>query len=153
MAQRLVLRAKDGQIPLNEMTTFVETAKLYGVKVSTASYDIDSDGELRIMLTLPKNVKVVGKRVVRIKPKNKKERQIEEQIRNHKSKKVEDRPGYVPPAGKKGPPKQQKVKCPECNTRKPVVTIGGVRSIKPHISQGEPCKGSGSQVSGSGRKP
>lgn len=151
MAQRLVLRAKEGTVPLSELRRFVETAEEYGAGGASASYDLEKK-ELRIMLSLPKDVRVVDGRKVKIKPKTKRQQAVDEQIKEHKeSKKSGKGEGYVPPVGRKTPPKGMKVKCPVCDTKKAVVKVSGVESVKPHISRGEPCLGSGAQVVSAGR--
>lgn len=145
MAQRLVLRAKDGKVPVREIEQFANTAVQYGVKMESASFDV-VDGELRIMVTLPKDVRVVGAKTIKLKAKTAKEQAVEKQIADHKKKKKNGETApYVPPVGRKGKPPVQKAKCPVCNVRKPIVTIAGVKSIKPHVVKGEPCSGGGQQ--------
>jgi hypothetical protein len=147
MAQRLILKAKDDSIPIQEMIQFVNAAVEYGVHKLRASYDLDTDGELRIMVSLPKDKRVVGRRVVRLKPKTAKQQRVDKQIKSHQSAKKSGKgAGYVPPEGKTKAPVQKKVKCPKCDVRKPVVTISGVRMVKPHMSHGESCPGGGTQV-------
>lgn len=148
------MTAKDGKIPLHEMRDFVNTAFNYGAGSESASYEIvDSkgkvlSGELKVMLPLPKDKIVVGKKTVTVKAKTKHAQQVDEQIAKHKEEKKEGNKeeGYVPPVGKKGPPKQQKIKCPRCGIRKPVQRVNKMRILKPHVSKGEPCPGGGVQV-------
>ena len=148
MAQRLVLSAKEGKIPFNEIRAFAETAHKYGMTTESASYDVDEDGELRIMLSLPKDVRVVGARTIKVKPKDKRGQAVDKQIEDHKAKKKSgngEEEGYVPPVGRNKPAPIKKVKCPKCNVRKPLQTVNGVKIIKPHVVKGEPCEGGGQQ--------
>ena len=148
MAQRLVLSAKEGKIPFNEIRAFSDTAAKYGMTTESASYDVDDDGNLKIMLSLPKDVRVVGARTIKVKPKDKKGQAVDKQIEDHKKRKKDgdnDGEGYVPPVGRNKPAPIKKVKCPECNVRKPVQTVNGVKIIKPHVVKGDPCPGGGQQ--------
>lgn len=146
MAQRLVLSAQGGVIPFNEIKNFALTAAKYGMTTESASYAVE-DGELRISITLPKDVKVVGARVIKVKPKDKKGQAVDEQIEKHKKSKKEndDGEGYVPPVGRNKPAPVKKVKCPTCNVRKQLQNVGGVKIIKPHVVKGEACPGGGQQ--------
>lgn len=145
MAQRLVLSAEDGKIPLWELAQFAETAVNAGIRAESASYVVGKGDTVKIMVTLPKDVRVVGKKAVQVKPKSKREQAAEEQISTHRAK-GKDKPGYVPPVGKNAKPKPTKTECPVCKAKKPVQTVGGVRIIKPHVVKGNPCSGGGKQV-------
>lgn len=145
--QRLVLSSeKDGQVSVADMARFVQKAQELGQGSKVASFTLRR-GVLRITLALPKDEKVVGGRRYKIKPKTKKQQAVADQIENHKQAKANgDDAGYVPPVGRKGPPKPQKIKCPRCGIRKQIQRINKVRVLKPHLHRGKPCEGSGVQV-------
>ena len=148
MGQRLVLKTDKKEIPLTDLLKFVKTATDYGLKPSQVSAKVGVvKQEVTITLDLPLRVRVAeGKKVV-VRAKTAKKKAIEKQIEEHKEKKEQgESEGYVPPVGRKTAPKPQKIKCPVCNVRKPVQKINKVRVIKPHVSKGEPCPGSGQQV-------
>lgn len=148
MAQRLVLKSEGGEVKISDIIAFAKAAERYGVQGLIAKMDYTAKGKTLVMsVPVPKNVRVVGARVIRIKPKTKKGRQVEKQIDDHKRKKKSgEGEGYVPPVGRKTAPNTKKIKCPDCDTRKPIVRIAGVQSIKPHVSKGDPCPGGGKQV-------
>lgn len=146
MSQKLVMKTEKKKLTLKELATFVKVAQEYGLP-TTEVIDVSASGkEVMFSKVLPLKVRVVdGKRVV-LRQKTKKQRAVEKQINDHNSTPVKEKPGYVPPEGRRTAPKVQKVKCPKCNVRKPVVKVAGVKAIKPHISKGDPCPGGGTQV-------
>lgn len=145
MGQRLVLKTSKKRLSLKEMKQFVTVAEQYGVPLSEEVDVTSSRGELLFTKSLPKMVRVVdGKKYV-LRPKSKRQKQVEKQIKEHKEKPVEEKK-YVPPVGRTTAPSKTKIKCPVCNVRKPVQKIGGVSVVKPHVSKGDPCPGSGTQV-------
>jgi hypothetical protein len=149
MAQVLRLATEKKKLSLKDMKIFVSTAEQYGLALSE-TVDVSSKGsELVLTRALPLKVRVVNGKKVVLRQKTNKQRKVEKQIKDHNSKEAKEKPGYVPPEGKKSGPKGKKIKCPVCNTRKPVVKVAGAgTSIKPHVSHGEPCAGSGAQVVG-----
>lgn len=158
MARRLVLKTTGDEMSFHDLQLFVEGAKKLGIDAS-ASIDVDVENEganqevtiVRFGVTVPNDRLVTGERV-KIKKKTKKQRAVENQIKEHKEKKQNGKKeAYVPPVGRTSPPKPSKIKCPECNIRKPIQTVGGVKAIKPHVSHGDPCPGSGLQVKKSGK--
>lgn len=156
MGQRLVLRANE-EVSINELEDFTKRAKDYGLNgKNTAKIEITeeaNEGEedftysLRLVCELPEGVRVVGGKKHIVRPKTKKQNEVEQQITEHKEKKKNgEKEAHVPPAGQKGPTKTRKIKCPNCNVRKPVVKRAGITVIKPHVIKGEPCEGGGTQV-------
>jgi hypothetical protein len=157
MAQRLVLKTEK-TIALGELGRFYKSATAYGMASDTeVDVHITLEGEaivgVSLLLDLPTKVRVAdGKRVV-VRPKTAKQKAVETQIKEHKNKKAKgEQEAYVPPVGRKTAPKQEKAKCPVCNVRKPVVRLNRMKTIKPHVSQGEPCPGSGEQVAAKATK-
>lgn len=149
MAQVLRLKTDKKKLSLKELDIFVATAKKYGVPLTELVTVSSSSGELVLTKTLPLKVRVVDGQKVVLRQKTKKQQRVDKQIKEHNQKTTKEKPGYVPPEGRKTAPKQRKVKCPICNTRKPVVKVAGVAAIKAHVSHGESCPGSGMQVVGS----
>lgn len=151
----LVLKTEDGELLLEDLIIFgtqaVKNGRKRGDKVAV---DWLTDGELQFTVQVndpepepePEPVK---KRKRTITPKSvraEKERRerAQKQIEEHRALPPDQRPGYVPPV--EGTPKQRKVKCPVCGWKKPVVTIGGIKFIKPHVRNGEECRGGSTQV-------
>jgi uncharacterized cupredoxin-like copper-binding protein len=149
MGKRLVCKIEGGSVDFGEFEKFIATAKNYGVKKAAVMTVSASEKGHRVTLTVdvPNDTAVVAGEPVKVKKKTKKQEKVEKQIQEHKEKKKngEDE-AYVPPVGRKTAPKQQKVKCPECNVRKPVVTVAGQKVLKPHTVKGEECPGSGLQI-------
>lgn len=149
MPKRLVLTARDkAEISLADLEKFVETARLYGVSKKNAAWEVDEDGILRFGVSIPPDMKVLGgRRVVKIKKKTKGGQAVDKQLDEHDAKKKKgEREAYVPPVGRKGPPKPKKIKCPRCGIRKPITKVNKMNVLKPHQAKGEPCPGSGVQV-------
>lgn len=162
MGQRLVLRANE-EVSISELEEFAKKAKEYGLNgKNLAKIEITeeaNEGEedftysLRLVCELPEGVRVAAGKKHIVRPKTKKQVEVEKQITEHKEKKENgEKQAHVPPAGQKGPTKVRKVKCPVCNVRKPVVKRAGISVIKPHVVKGEPCAGSGEQVASKRRK-
>jgi hypothetical protein len=150
MGQRLVLKSEGGKVLLSDLRAFVKKCDEFNMPNGT---ELDSEGDVTLGLSLPKDQRVVKGRRVRVKGKTKQGRAAEDQIEKHKQDKKEgNKQGYVPPAGRNKAPAVPKIACPVCGTRKQVVTIGAVKSVKPHTVKGKECGGSGVQVIGSGRK-
>lgn len=165
MGRQLVLKVTSEEMAFSEMRTFVKAAtdmKVRGSALVTV-YVTDEAGKLvanvsrvpnktvRFIVNIPDTAESVlptRRRIVRrIKKKTPHEKAVAKQIAEHKEKKASgEKIAYVPPVGHKGPPKPIKVKCPVCNVRKQVVTVSRLKSIKPHVSHGEPCSGGGTQV-------
>lgn len=153
MAQRLVLRARNGEFQLSDLKMFVERAQEAGITLKTmvpVETEMEEKG-LTVFFGVPipesAAVKVNGRRVRRV-VKTKKEKEVEQQIEDHK-KKIENKEevlGYVEPVGGKKKPK--KAKCPDCGWRKEVVTRNGKQVIKKHQTQGKICNGSDTPVAG-----
>lgn len=149
MGQRLVLKSDEKKVLLADLRAFVKTCDDFDLPNGT---ELESAGDVTLSVSLPKDQRVVNGRKVRIKGRTKQRRAADEQIEKHKEKKKNgEAEGYVPPAGKNKAPSVPKIKCPVCNTKKQVLKIGDVRSIKPHMVKGEPCPGGGLQVIGKGR--
>jgi hypothetical protein len=150
MGQLLVLRAK-GNSTLSELVEFTKRAEQHGVNgKEEVEWTLDTETQtLRLMIGLPDNVRIVNGKKVAVRSKTKKQKLVAEQLEEHKKEKAEGKKvGYRPPAGKKGPAKRKMVKCSVCDIRKPVVTVAGVKVVKPHQSKGEPCAGGGVQYTG-----
>lgn len=143
MAQRLVLKATTGEVSLGELQDFLRRAKEYGMTTTTMA-----EGECSLSVPLPEKSRVVNGKKVKLAPKTAKEKRVKEQIQTHQEAKATSKQpvAYVPPEGRTTPPPIKKEKCPVCNVRKPLTKVGRLTVIKPHLSKGEECKGSGSQV-------
>lgn len=149
MAQRLVLKLKASEnTSLGELKKFFDTAKEYGLPLTT---EIVVDSDVRLSTVLPDKAHIVSGKKVSLKPKTAKQKRVEKQIENHKEEKAEGKDSYVSPEGRKTQPKPKRIKCPSCGFRKPLVTVAGVKVIKPHVIKGEPCEGGGKQP-GTNRK-
>lgn len=147
----LVLKTKGNELLLKDVILFGAEAVKNGrtredkVKVSKVGTEL----RFTIAINPPKpqvstpKKKTITKKSVRAQ-KEQKER-VAQQIAEHKKKKAAgEHTSYVPPVA--GTVTNRKVKCPVCNWKKPVVTIGGAKMVKPHIRNGEPCNGGGTQV-------
>jgi hypothetical protein len=147
MGQRLVLKSKNKEVLLSDLRAFLNMVEEFKLPPSTV-FPVARD--IVLSVDLPKDQRIVNGRKVRVKGKTKKAVKVAEQITEHKE--SEQKQGYVPPVGRKTAPKGVKRKCPVCNVNKPVVTIGGVKVVKPHVVKGEPCAGSGNTPVGVSRK-
>jgi hypothetical protein len=138
MGKRLVISSTEG-ISLGELESFVKRAKDYGLTNKDTA-----EGGIDIHVSLPVGVVVAGGKKHVIKPKSKEEEEVAQHIKEHEESvaKGEKQPGYIPPAGKTEAPKQQKRKCPFCNTKKPVVTRSRIKRLKEHNVKGQRCEGS-----------
>jgi hypothetical protein len=149
----LVLKTENGELPLEDVILFgseaVKNGRKRGDKVAV---DWLTDGELQFSIQVndpkpdPEPVKKIKRTITPKSVKEEKERKerAAKQIEEHRKLPPEERPGYVPPV--EGTPKQRKHKCPVCNWKKPVVTISGIKVIKPHVRNGEECPGGSTQV-------
>lgn len=149
MNKRLVVTSEVGRVKLTDLRTFLATLEKHGVSITTgtAEYHVDEQGNLRFWTEIPEDQKVVGRRVIRIRGRDKRRRAIDAQLAQHREdKKNGTAEGYVPPVGRTKPPVPKKMKCPRCGIRKPIQTINGLRLLKPHTKAGENCPGSGIQV-------
>lgn len=145
MAQNLVLRA-NSETSLAELEAFVKEAKAYGMPSKTkvpitTKREPHKKTEVTLIVRLPDDARVVNGKKVKVAAKTAKQKRVDSHVKEHSG----NHEGYVPPEGRKTAPKPKRIKCPVCNIRKPLVTVSGVKVIKPHQSKGEPCAGSGTQ--------
>lgn len=155
MSRQLVITSteREGEhyFLLSDIRAFLRVAEKHNLPPDSFFPVMQTDGVTKFVAKLPSERVVKGKRV-RLVPKNKPARKVDEQVEEHRKAKEEGQEvGYVPPVGRTTAPKPQKIRCPHCGTRKPIQNIAKVRTIKPHVIQGEPCAGSGMQVSIKGR--
>ncbi len=143
MAQRLVFTA-DGDTTIQELNAFIKAASSYGIAES-ASISVTHDGdETRLSIAIPNIGQEVAAR--KVKPMTPKQERVKKQIENHRAKKARGEvEAYVPPEGRTTPSKVKKSKCPVCNIKKPLTKVGKITVVKPHLSKGENCAGSGNE--------
>jgi hypothetical protein len=149
--RRLVVTSESGKVALNDLRSFLRVCEENNldIKKGAADYELGDDGKLRFSIALPGDTVVLagGKRKIKIRKRDKRQQAIDAQLAQHREdKKNGVAEGYVPPVGRTTAPRKIKTPCPVCGFRKQVLTIGGVKTLKPHTVAGEACAGSGTQV-------